>query len=167
MLQEYILQGVVHAALGQQKQDAEMVKSAQQFFQLVGASASECDTIPGRQCMASCFHLLGQFDDVLIFLNSILQVRSVPAGCPCSNAGVPSISSVCDRRHSYSRAVGTVCVEVLVPLHGRPVNSTPEFVASTGNAPMSFRLFVLCRSVSALPCKLVLHNADATERSLS
>ena len=65
---------MVHAALGQQKQDAEMVKAAQQYFQLVGASASECDTIPGRQCMASCFHLLGQFDDVLIFLNSILQV---------------------------------------------------------------------------------------------
>ena len=36
---------------------------AQQFFQLVGASASECDTIPGRQCMASCFFLLKQFED--------------------------------------------------------------------------------------------------------
>lgn len=44
---------------------------AQQFFQLVGASASECDTIPGRQCMASCYFLLGQFDDVLIYLESI------------------------------------------------------------------------------------------------
>lgn len=76
---------MVHAALGQKKQDAEMLKSAQQYFQLVGASASECDTIPGRQCMASCFHLLGQFDDVLIFLNSILQV-CVPrpqAASPC------------------------------------------------------------------------------------
>jgi hypothetical protein len=28
------------------------------------------DTIPGRQCMASCFFLLKQFDDVLIYLNS-------------------------------------------------------------------------------------------------
>ena len=46
---------------------------AQQFFQLVGASASECDTIPGRQCMASCFFLLQQFDDVLIYLKSIKQ----------------------------------------------------------------------------------------------
>ncbi|KAI8853616.1 hypothetical protein BC829DRAFT_381757, partial [Chytridium lagenaria] len=43
----------------------------QQYFQLVGGSASECDTIPGRQCMASCFFLLKQFDDVLIYLNSI------------------------------------------------------------------------------------------------
>ena len=29
------------------------------------------DTIPGRQCMSSCFFLLKQFDDVLIYLNSI------------------------------------------------------------------------------------------------
>ena len=44
---------------------------AQQLFQLVGASASECDTIPGRQCMASCFFLLKQFEDVLVYLKSI------------------------------------------------------------------------------------------------
>ena len=37
----------------------------------VGASASECDTIPGRQCMASCFFLLKQFEDVLVFLQSV------------------------------------------------------------------------------------------------
>ena len=29
------------------------------------------DTIPGRQCMASCFFLLRQFEDVLVYLNSI------------------------------------------------------------------------------------------------
>lgn len=33
-------------------------------------SHSISDTIPGRQCMASCFFLLKQFDDVLIYLNS-------------------------------------------------------------------------------------------------
>lgn len=49
----------------------ENLKIAQQYFQLVGGSASECDTIPGRQCMASCFFLLKQFDDVLLYLNSI------------------------------------------------------------------------------------------------
>lgn len=72
-MQEYILKGVVHACLGQATNDAEHLRSAQQYFQLVGASASECDTIPGRQCMASCFFLLQQFDDVLIFLNSIQE----------------------------------------------------------------------------------------------
>jgi intraflagellar transport protein 56 len=29
------------------------------------------DTIPGRQCMASCFFLLKQFDEVLTYLTSI------------------------------------------------------------------------------------------------
>lgn len=44
---------------------------AQQCFQLVGTSAHECDTIPGRQCMASCYFLMRQFDDVNIYLNSV------------------------------------------------------------------------------------------------
>ncbi|KAJ8037008.1 Intraflagellar transport protein 56 [Holothuria leucospilota] len=69
--QEYILKGVVNAALGQESGSREHLKIAQQYFQLVGGSASECDTIPGRQCMASCFFILKQFEDVLIYLNSI------------------------------------------------------------------------------------------------
>ncbi|XP_013785950.1 intraflagellar transport protein 56-like, partial [Limulus polyphemus] len=68
---EYILKGVVNSAIGQEQGSREHLKIAQQFFQLVGGSASECDTIPGRQCMASCFFLLKQFDDVLLYLNSI------------------------------------------------------------------------------------------------
>lgn len=69
--QEYILKGVVNACVGQDAGSREHIKMAQQFFQLVGASASECDTIPGRQCMASCFFLLKQFEDVNIYLNSV------------------------------------------------------------------------------------------------
>ena len=38
---------------------------------MVGASPSECDTIPGRQCMSQCFFILKQFDDVLVYLKSI------------------------------------------------------------------------------------------------
>ena len=68
---EYIIKGVVHAVYGQQADSKEHLKQAQHLFQLVGASASECDTIPGRQCMASCFFLLKQFDDVLVYLKSI------------------------------------------------------------------------------------------------
>jgi intraflagellar transport protein 56 len=68
---EYTLKGVVNAAYGQMTDSREHLKIAQQYFQLVGASPSECDTIPGRQCMASCFFLLEQFEDVLIYLNSI------------------------------------------------------------------------------------------------
>uniref|UniRef100_A0A3P9LA79 Intraflagellar transport protein 56 n=1 Tax=Oryzias latipes TaxID=8090 RepID=A0A3P9LA79_ORYLA len=69
--QEYILKGVVNAALGQEIGSRDHLKIAEQLFQLVGGSASECDTIPGRLCMASCFFLLRQFKDVLIYLNSV------------------------------------------------------------------------------------------------
>ncbi|NWV44113.1 IFT56 protein, partial [Grantiella picta] len=69
--QEYILKGVVNAALGQEMGSRDHLKIAQQFFQLVGESASERDTIPGRQCMASCFFLLRQFSNALIYLDSI------------------------------------------------------------------------------------------------
>lgn len=69
---EYILKGVVNAVMGQEEEGSrEHLKIAQQYFQLVGGSASECDTIHGRQCMASCFFLLKQFEDVLIYFNSI------------------------------------------------------------------------------------------------
>eukprot|EP00921_Rhytidocystis_pertsovi_P010779 GHVQ01017367.1.p1 GENE.GHVQ01017367.1~~GHVQ01017367.1.p1 ORF type:complete len:581 (+),score=50.03 GHVQ01017367.1:68-1810(+) len=68
---EYILKGVVLTAFGQKTDSQEHLTSAQKLFQFVGTSASECDTIPGRQSMASCFFLLKQFDDVLVYLRSI------------------------------------------------------------------------------------------------
>merc|ERR1719174_188308 len=90
---EYILKGVVFAALGQVTGSQEHLKLAQQLFQLVGASASECDTIPGRQCMASCFFLLRQFEDVLVYLKSIMPYFTNDDdfnwnyGLACANAG--------------------------------------------------------------------------------
>ena len=69
--QEYIIKGVVHASIGQQTGSRDHLKLAQQCFQLVGTNAHECDTIPGRQCMASCFFLMKQFEDVNIYLNSV------------------------------------------------------------------------------------------------
>jgi intraflagellar transport protein 56 len=68
---EYILKGIVHTCIGQNTSNRESIKTAQQYFQLVGASQSECDTIPGRQCMASCFFLMKQFEDVNIYLKSV------------------------------------------------------------------------------------------------
>ncbi|XP_057700252.1 intraflagellar transport protein 56 [Corythoichthys intestinalis] len=68
---EYVLKGVVNAACGQQLGMRDHLKAAQGYFQLVGNSASECDTVPGRQCMASCYFLLRQFKDVLVYLNSV------------------------------------------------------------------------------------------------
>lgn len=69
--QEYILKGVVNAALGQELNSTEHIKTAEECFHLVGSSASECDTIPGRQCMAAAFFLAGQFEEVLVYLTSI------------------------------------------------------------------------------------------------
>ncbi|CAH1963049.1 unnamed protein product [Acanthoscelides obtectus] len=69
--QEYILKGVVNAALGQELNSAQHVKIAEECFHLVGSSASECDTIHGRQCMAAAFFLAGQFEEVLVYLTSI------------------------------------------------------------------------------------------------
>ena len=51
--QEYILKGVVNAAVGQENGSREHLKIAQQYFQLVGGSASECDTIPGRSGLST------------------------------------------------------------------------------------------------------------------
>jgi intraflagellar transport protein 56 len=75
---EYILKGIANAAMGYKTESREHLKIAQQYFQLVGGSASECDTIPGRQCMASCFFLLRQFDDVMVYLNSIKVSKKQP-----------------------------------------------------------------------------------------
>ncbi|KAJ7283047.1 hypothetical protein O6H91_Y351200 [Diphasiastrum complanatum] len=70
-LQEYVIKAIASASLGQETASRELVKMAQQFFHLVGASPSECDTVLGRQCMASSFFLLEQFDDALIYLESV------------------------------------------------------------------------------------------------
>ncbi|XP_034248854.1 intraflagellar transport protein 56 [Thrips palmi] len=69
--QEYNLKGVVNAAMGQETGSREHIKFAQKYFELVGSSESECDTIPGRQCMASCYFLIRQFSEVLLYLTSI------------------------------------------------------------------------------------------------
>ncbi|XP_072385887.1 intraflagellar transport protein 56 [Diabrotica undecimpunctata] len=69
--QQYILKGVVNAALGQELNSIEHIKIAEECFHLVGSSTSECDTIHGRQCMAAAFFLANQFEDVLVYLTSI------------------------------------------------------------------------------------------------
>jgi intraflagellar transport protein 56 len=72
---DYILKAVVHCLLGQNSTDKnnEHLKKAQTFFQSIGASTTECDTIEGRQCMASCFRLSNAFSDEIIYLDSIEQ----------------------------------------------------------------------------------------------
>ncbi|AIO00224.1 hypothetical protein LPMP_292770 [Leishmania panamensis] len=69
--QEYILKAVVNAYMGQNMESQEHLKVCREIFNYVGSSASDRDTIPGRQCMASYFFLLRDFPNVLIYLRSI------------------------------------------------------------------------------------------------
>lgn len=69
--QEFILKGVVYLAIGQQRNSRELLNEAKKYFQVVGTSKSECDTIPGRQCMAACYFIMRNFNDVNIYLKSI------------------------------------------------------------------------------------------------
>ena len=48
----------MHLFLAQIEQSKEHFKTAQQYFQVVGQSATECDTIPGRQCKIILYIML-------------------------------------------------------------------------------------------------------------
>ena len=57
--------------VGQKKDSREYLKRASQYYRLIGSADSECDTIPGRQCMACHFFLQKLFEDTSIYLKSI------------------------------------------------------------------------------------------------
>ncbi|KAH6557145.1 hypothetical protein KP509_1Z131400 [Ceratopteris richardii] len=69
--QEFIIKAVTCVCLGQEISSEDLIQQAQHLFQIVGSSASECDTIPGRQSMVSFYFLNKQFEDALIYLKSI------------------------------------------------------------------------------------------------
>ncbi|XP_022162049.1 intraflagellar transport protein 56 isoform X2 [Myzus persicae] len=69
--QEYILKAIVNVVVGQEKGDTKQIDNGQSLFNMVGSSSSECDTIPGRQCMASSLFLEGRYDEVSLYLSSI------------------------------------------------------------------------------------------------
>lgn len=68
---QYVLKAVVLTLYGQLKKSPEITKQAQEYYKLIGTSATECDTVIGRQCVASCMFLQKQFEDVLLYLNTI------------------------------------------------------------------------------------------------
>ncbi|KAL0216536.1 hypothetical protein P9112_008720 [Eukaryota sp. TZLM1-RC] len=68
---EFVLKGLICLAVGQETSSEEHLNIAAQYFQLVGTSETECDTIQGRQAMSMAYFLNGQYDDVLIYLKSI------------------------------------------------------------------------------------------------
>lgn len=73
--QELMLQATVYGCLGQlQNRSVSTItytRRAEQIFQKIGMSPNECDTIPGRLCMASAFFLMKKFEDVNVYLNSV------------------------------------------------------------------------------------------------
>lgn len=69
--QEYVLKAVVNAFAGQQNDSQKSLKLCKELFHYVGSLPTDCDTIPGRQCMASYFFLIRDFANVLVYLKSI------------------------------------------------------------------------------------------------
>ena len=69
--QEYILKGVTNLALGQAMRLARAPQGRAAVLPAAGRVGVGVRHDPGRQCMASCFFILRQFDDVLIYLSSI------------------------------------------------------------------------------------------------
>ena len=70
---QYVLKAVVLTLYGQLKKSPDIIKQAQEYYKLIGTSASECDTVIGRQCIASCMFLQKQFEDVLLYLTTIKE----------------------------------------------------------------------------------------------
>uniref|UniRef100_A0A915KVI2 Intraflagellar transport protein 56 n=1 Tax=Romanomermis culicivorax TaxID=13658 RepID=A0A915KVI2_ROMCU len=70
------IKAIVFALVGQKDGNHDLLENAQKLFSFAGGSQPECDTIPGRQCMASAFFLMKQYEECLIYLNSIKSYMS-------------------------------------------------------------------------------------------
>lgn len=68
---ELILKGIVKATMGQMEGNSKSIREAKSYFEAVGTSSTECDTIPGRHCMASALFLDKKYDDANVYLSSI------------------------------------------------------------------------------------------------
>ena len=76
--EELILKGVAHTMLAQDPTTpsqiaSEHLRQAQELLETVGMSDSEKDTIPGRQAQATAFLLAKNFDQAVIYLDSIKE----------------------------------------------------------------------------------------------
>ncbi len=150
--QEYILKGVVSAAIGQAEGDADKVNSAQQFFQLVGMSESEMDTIPGRQSMASYFYLQEKFEDVLIYLKS---VKAYSYNDPIFNFNYGIAQAACEQYREAEESLILVTDEEMRKeyvylswlarcfiMNGKPHNAWDLYIKMDANGD-SFQMLIL------------------------
>lgn len=70
---ESVLKAVALAAYAEKKSLGDIQARAQKLFQSVGTSPQECDTVLGRQCIASFLILKRQYDDALVYLRTIRE----------------------------------------------------------------------------------------------
>jgi intraflagellar transport protein 56 len=68
---QLILKAILHGVIGERAGSKEHIFLAEKFFHAVGASPTECDTIPGRQSMASYFLLRKEYEEAIVYLRSI------------------------------------------------------------------------------------------------
>ncbi|KAI6183734.1 Tetratricopeptide repeat protein 26 [Aphelenchoides bicaudatus] len=66
-----LLKAIVYTIKGYDDQSTDLLETAAQYFKTFGESSSDCDTIAGRQSMASSHFIWKQFDECLVYLNSI------------------------------------------------------------------------------------------------
>lgn len=75
--QSHLVCGILHArraetcACGEEQEDA--LELARHHFLSSGGASTECDTVNGRQSMASYLFLMNQFEDALHYLDSIRE----------------------------------------------------------------------------------------------
>ncbi|CAI4226391.1 unnamed protein product [Auanema sp. JU1783] len=68
---EFLIKAIVFTFWGNNRESKDHLKTAEQFFKMVGESLLEADTIIGRQAMASSYFLQQKFDDVKVYLHSV------------------------------------------------------------------------------------------------
>ena len=66
-----VRQGLSYALLGRETQSSARIEEGRQFLQLVGSSETERDTILGRQCMTFYYMTNDQYEEAIVFLESI------------------------------------------------------------------------------------------------
>ncbi|XP_065561026.1 intraflagellar transport protein 56-like isoform X2 [Artemia franciscana] len=69
--QEIFIKANTYCAIGQEDNDDEAIEIAESLYYSIGSNESDCDTITGRQAMASYLILQKKYEEALVYLDSI------------------------------------------------------------------------------------------------
>ena len=126
-------------------------------LQLLGASAFECDTIPSRQCMSSCFFILRSYmnidcvpHSITLFFFSVSLLRS--CWVPPLPSAIPSRAASAWPRASSSSASSTMCSSTSRPSSPTSPTTSPSTTTtpSPGRRRASEPLSCTCLSIPVL-----------------